>query len=253
MNGRPKQKTFLIAFEIAKYSGRRKKNGRLLGAFWCLLEPLILFCILLFLKGRLAKSNMEYYPVYLFIGLFSFHFFSSTTKRIMSSLSSYARYIKTFPIPLNTYFYATFFETVIDFSYQLGIFLILLFWQSLPIVYLFPFIAYFAVFSIFCLGIGILFSGIAVYFKDIEVIWGLVCRVLFFATPIFYVLSEKASRADICKLNPLTWYLNSFRGLLIEQRFNFMLVAELALLSMVVFIVGNFIFSRLQKRIAEAL
>ena len=84
-------------------------------------------------------------------------------------------------------------------------------------------------------------------------IWGLVCRVLFFATPIFYVLSEKASRADICKLNPLTWYLNLLRGLLIEQRFNLVLVAELTLLSMGVFIMGYFIFGRLQKRIAEAL
>lgn len=253
MNEQPKSNIFLIAFEIAKYSGRRKKNGHLLGAFWCLLEPLILFYILLLLRGHLPKGDIEHYPLYLFIGLFCFHFFSSTTRRIMSSLNSYSRYIKTFPLPLNTYFYATFFETMIDFSYQLGIILILLVWQSLPIIYLVPFVGYFVVFSIFCFGIGVLFSGIAVYFKDIEVIWGLVCRVLFFATPIFYTFSEKASRADVGKLNPLTWYLNSLRGLLIEQQFNFVLIAELVLLSVTVFLVGNFVFSHLQKRIAEVL
>jgi len=89
---------------------------------------------------------------------------------------------------------------------------ILLVWQSLPIIYLVPFVGYFVVFSVFCLGTGVLFSGIAVYFKDIEVIWGLVCRILFFATPIFYVIGKKNSLADICKLNPLTWYLDLLRG-----------------------------------------
>jgi ABC-type polysaccharide/polyol phosphate export permease len=243
-----KLRKFNTAWSLAKYSSRRKKNGKWLGALWSFLEPFLLFLILLILRKQLGVDTGNYYPVYLLLGLVGFNFYTQGTRRLMVAATSYSSYIKTFPLSPEVYVHAAFFEILSDFFYQLFIVLGLLIWYSLPVFYFLPFLIVFLMLAIFSLGVGFFLAGIHVYFRDIEIIWSLINRVLFFATPIFYIYSP---RMWFCKYNPLTWYLYAFRKLLIEQQFHLTVLMGLLFLSILLFTTGRFFFKLIERKIAE--
>ena len=79
---------------------------------------------------------------------------------------------------------------------------ILLVWAPLVLLFLFT-----------C-GIALLLSALAVYFRDLQYLYGIVTMAWMYATPLFYPISALPPfMVAIVKLNPLYHYINCMRCL----------------------------------------
>lgn len=64
----------------------------------------------------------------------------------------------------------------------------------------------------FCIGIGLFISALAVYFRDIFHLYGVLITVLNYATPIFYPVNIIPEEYKfVVEYNPLYYFLSAFR------------------------------------------
>jgi len=104
------------------------------------------------------------------------------------------------------------------------------------------------------LGASLFVSGLVVFLSDLNYIWGLFCRMLFFITPVFFspeVVGEGVARTVI-EMNPLTGLINLAREALLYGGPVDPVQASLALLGpMVVLILGGLLFHTVKPRIPD--
>jgi lipopolysaccharide transport system permease protein len=105
----------------------------------------------------------------------------------------------------------------------------------------------------FIYGAGLLLSALYVYFRDLNQIWDVVTNILFFCTPIFYPISIiPASLMPYYRLNPITVFIGMYRQVMIDgSPTSLYSTAGAIAIAIAAYFVGNFAFSKLQRRFAE--
>jgi lipopolysaccharide transport system permease protein len=120
-------------------------------------------------------------------------------------------------------------------------------------------IAYFPILFIFefliILGLSMALSALNVYFRDVQFIWRLVMQVGFFATPILYPITIFPENIRwIVMLNPMARIITILRDCTLYHTAPEPLsVAYVAISSVVLLLLGYFIFDRLEPKFAEAI
>lgn len=90
--------------ELTRKNVKLKYRDSWLGIFWSFLQPLLNMIVLSVVFGNIFGANRKHiicYPVYLFTGRLLFEFFTSSTKRALTSFRSNAPIIKKY-MYLNT-------------------------------------------------------------------------------------------------------------------------------------------------------
>lgn len=108
---------------------------------------------------------------------------------------------------------------------------------------------------ILILGISFIVSAITVYIRDIEHIIGVILMAAFYTTPIVYKLEQLPENLRIImKANPMTYIINGYRDIFYYQQLpNMRHLGILLMLSLMLLIIGYFVFKKLQKGFAEEL
>ena len=112
------------------------------------------------------------------------------------------------------------------------------------------------------LGIGLLLSGANVYFRDVRHFVNLLMPMLFYSTPVVYPISyvpvnwHVAGRSiplrSIYEMNPLVHLVSAYRALMYDLRFpSTASLAYIAIWSVGLVLIGQFVFNRLEHRLAE--
>lgn len=194
-----------------------KYKRSILGILWTLLNPLMTMAILTLVFSTLFKSNIPNFPVYFLCGYILFNFFSESTSLAMSAVYTNASLIRKVYIP--KYIFPL--SKVIFGSVNLGFSLIatlivmivtrihfhidmLLFF--IPIIYL----------IVFSMGIGLIMSTVAVFFRDMQHLYSVLLTALNFLTPIFYpvdILPEFVKK--IVEFNPIYGCIVMLRQLIL--------------------------------------
>ena len=70
---------------------------------------------------------------------------------------------------------------------------------------------------LFAVGVSLILSSIAVFFRDIIHIWGVLTTILFYLTPLIYPINilDNYGIGTIVKLNPIYYFVDDFRQLLV--------------------------------------
>jgi len=116
------------------------------------------------------------------------------------------------------------------------------------------------------LGLAMLLSALFVRYRDVEPIWGVAMRVLFYATPIFYTVElvrQKASDTVLTLMmcNPFAALMQQMRHAVVDPSHpsvasamgsRWLVLVPLALI-VAVFAIGYAVFSRAAPRVAEEL
>jgi len=106
---------------------------------------------------------------------------------------------------------------------------------------------------LFALGVGWIFSSVAVFFRDLVQIGPILAQIMMFMAPIFYPASAvPADFQSIFLLNPLTYFVESLRAALAGQ---FSVTSWLAatLVHAAFAVLGRFIFARLRPAFGDLL
>lgn len=105
-------------------------------------------------------------------------------------------------------------------------------------------------FFFFCMGVGLLLTTMAVYFRDMFHLYGVLLNLLNYATPIFYpenIVPEEYK--FLLQMNPLYYFFKAFRQALYEGNFpSGELLLTCFCIALITFIAGCLVFRKYQNR-----
>jgi lipopolysaccharide transport system permease protein len=165
----------------------------LLGILWIIIQPLVSMVIFTIVFGNFAKipSDKIPYPIFVFIGLMFWNFFSAALNSATNSLLSNENIIKKVYFPRIMAPISSTFAHIVDLVPTLMIFVFLLIYYKVPftpqIIILLPVLL--AEILFFALGIGMFFAPINAKFRDIRYIIPFFIQLGFFVTPVVYPTS----------------------------------------------------------------
>lgn len=192
-----------------------------LGYVWTILSPLMMMIVMSIVFSFFFRYEIENYTVYLLTGQLLFNFYSEATNSAMSSIVSSRSLISKVHIPKYIFPMARVMSAFVNLLFSLVAIVIMLIVtksQIYPTIFLFP-ISLFYLF-IFTLGIGLILSVLAVFFRDIYHIYSVLVTALMYFTPIFYPTSALPDYAiRLIKLNPLYHIVTMFRACVIYGKF----------------------------------
>jgi ABC-2 type transport system permease protein len=239
--------------------------GSVLGYLWTLVRPLLLFGVIYVVFTEIVRfgEDVEHYPVYLLTSIVLFTFFSEATSRGVTSLVARENLLRKIRFP----------RLVIPLSVALAALFNLL--ANMVAVFVFVFISgieprpdwiqmplLIAMLVVLATGVTMLVSALYVRYRDMEPIWEVALQLLFYASPVLYVITYVPE--DFRKLaasNPIATVLTQMRHALIDENaptahtvlggwVELMIPVAIVL---AIFAVGFWIFFRETPRIAENL
>ena len=248
------KKTLRLSFSLAAAQFKLRNEGSYLGVFWYLLEPLSFFVILLFLGGVISNNSIDKYPLYLFLGLIMFNFFLAVTSSATNSMSSNSGFIKSIKINPEAFVLANAFQFVFSHIFEIIIFAVFMYFYKANLVLLVFYPIIFLFFFLFVLGFSFLLATLGVYLIDLNNIWQVGGRFLFFATPIFYAMPKNTWLFTLSAFNPLYHYIGIARDIIIYGStpvfYGMFLVSAI---SVAIFLASLFVFKKNKSKFAEKL
>lgn len=187
-----------------------------LGIVWSVLNPLLMMLVFAMVFSTIFRGfAIENFPVYLLSGQLIFNFFSESTNSAMGSILGSAHTIKKVYVPKYIFPVSKVLSSVVNMGFSLVAFVVIMVGTRAsfhPTVFLIPIPLIYLI--LFSMGVGMILSTIAVFFRDTMYIYGIVTTVLMFLTPIFYPVEALSPRVyHLIHLNPLFHYVSYFRDL----------------------------------------
>lgn len=236
-----------LIWELIMRDIKKKYRRSILGVFWSLLNPLFVMLITAMIFSHLFRFDIENYPLYLLCGQIIFTFYNESTRFAMLSIIENGILLKKVYILKYLFPASRVLSSCVNLLFTLpALFFIMIFTGAKFSLITFTFIIPIFFMLIFCLGVGLILSTLAVYFRDMVHLYGVFLSLLSYATPIFYpdsIVPEEYS--IILKINPLYFFLKAFRQPVCE---GIMPEADLMMTCIAISIVTLFIGWRLFKK-----
>lgn len=179
-----------------------------LGITWIILQPLVSMVLFTIVFGNFAKipSDNIPYPIFVFLGLLFWNFFSSTLSGASNSLVNNQNIIKKVYFPRILSPISSTLAFIIDLVPTLIILVGLLIYYkvalTLQIIILMPVLLF--IILITSLGIGMFLAPINAKFRDIRQILPYFIRLGFFVTPVIYPTSMLGGGSKLIRIfNPV--------------------------------------------------
>lgn len=210
-----------LTFMLAATDFKLRWFGSALGYLWTLMKPLLLFGVLYVVFTEVVKfgEGVKNYPVYLLCAIVLFTYFGETTSRGVTSLVDRDNLLRKirFPrlvIPLAVALHSLF---------NLGLNMIAVFvfvvaagiepnidWLQLPLLV--------GMIVVLATGVTMMLSALYVRFRDVEPIWEVALQLLFYASPVIYVVTTIPNHdlQRLAVMNPIGAILTQMRHALVD-------------------------------------
>ena len=229
----------------------------ILGPLWYIIQPLVNTLVFTIIFGKVAKISTDGIPPFLFYmaGTVSWGYFATCLQTTSNTFVTNAQIFGKVYFPRLTVPVANVIIGLLQFGIQFVIFLGFLFyflWQGSEVhpnslIFLMPLIL--LQMAVLGLGFGILISSITTKYRDLTFAMGFVIQIWMFATPIVYPLSIVPENYRLlAALNPMTSIVESFRAAFFgTSSIEPVHVAISVTITLLVFILGIIMFSRVEK------
>ena len=212
---------------IAFQSLTARFRGSFLGAYWSLLNPLIMTTIYTALFGtefaNYYDNSLWSYALAAFMGLIVIHFFSGSTTQALTSIVGNGALLNKIKLPFSIFPVGIITANVVQFTTSvLPLVLFLTFLRSGSLlntcIVILPFIAL----VIVCLGISFLVSSLYVFFRDLQYFYELVTFSLWISSPVFYPPNIVPNPIQpFLKLNPMFTIIESIRQIALSTNVHY--------------------------------
>lgn len=205
-----------LLLELVKRDIKKKYRRSVLGILWSMLNPFLTMLIMAMVFSSFFKFAIENFPVYLLTGQLIFNFYAEATNTAMGSILENASLIKKVYVPKHIFPIARVLSSCVNFILSLpGLMLVLIITKAplkfsmllgiVPIIYL----------LFFCFGVGLVLASIAVYFRDMFHLYGVLLTAVSYLTPLFYpkeIVPEEYRY--LINYNPLVYFVDLFREII---------------------------------------
>ncbi len=216
-------------------------RGSMLGIYWSLLNPVLMTGVYSAIFGTAFASHygnsISNYILAVFTGLVVINFFSACTHQALLSVVNNGTLLNKISLPISIFPISIVAANIFQFSAGVLplLLLITLFHSGNLINGLVLFLPLLAL-ALVCTGIGLLVSGLFVFFRDLPYFYELVVFILWLSSPIFYPASiVPESVRSLLIFNPLLPIIESIRQVTLSgMQPDFQLIGH-ALLSGMIF------------------
>ncbi len=237
--------------ELVTRDIKTKYRRSILGVLWTLLNPLLMMLVLSVVFSHIFKFQVENYPLYILSGQVVFNFFSESTSSAMSSIIQNAPLIKKVYIPKYLFTLSRVASSIVNVMASFCALIVVMIFSDVELNFtVLLLIVPMAILIVLSTGVGLLLATIAVKFRDIIHLYGVLITALTYLTPVIYPISILSPKIRFfVELNPLTGILNMFRNLML---YNTLPTLGQLLISSVIavgtFLFGLFVFYKNQDK-----
>ena len=239
---------------------KARYRGSFLGYFWSLLNPLLLLLVYTIVFTYIIKAKfgqVDNYPLFLFCGILPWTWFSSSVIESSTVIISGGGLLKKILFPAEVLPVVTVLANLVHFLLALPILLAcMIFFGVVPGWHTLWFFPVVLIQFLFTMGLALLVSSLSVHFRDLKDILANLLTLWFFASPVIYpysfVVELPPWLRTALEVNPMTHLMMGYQGAFLFpgeiylERLGFM-----ALLSLLVFALGYWVFDRLRDSLVE--
>jgi ABC-2 type transport system permease protein len=204
-----------LTWLIASTEYRLTYFGSALGYLWALMRPLLMFVVLLIVFTQVfdVGGTVTDYPSVLLVNIVTFSFFQEATNTAVQSVLQRESLVRKMHFPRMVIPLSVVATALLNYVLSLVAVVVLLLvlgtdprwtWLLAPAAIL-PILA-------LATGLAMLLSALYVRFRDVAPIWAVLSMLLFYGTPVLYVIDlvpESFQRLVMC--NPIAVCLEQLR------------------------------------------
>lgn len=259
----------LIRNMVGRDLKARYKNS-VLGYIWSLLNPLLMMLIFWLVFSLLLTNDIKMFPVFLIVALLPWNFAVTAVSGGMRSILDNSNLVKKVYFPREILPLTVVLSNLVNYIFALPVMFLVMAavqWYTLGRLnfsWTFAFLPVIIIIqTIFLIGMSLLLSTVAVFFRDTTHIIDILIQLWIFLTPVFFSLEQIATptQAKLVRwLNPMASIVDFYRDILYGQTKNLIPVPGLPALdgvfrtlltALVILALGSYVFHRYSGRFGE--
>lgn len=242
---------------LVKRDLRGRYKGSVLGFLWTFLNPLLQLIVYTFVFSVIMRAGIEDYYLFLFVALVPWTFFSTSVGGGAGCITSQQNLVNKIYFPREvlpiSYVLSQLINMLLSFIVVIAVLIIagkgvnLAVWWYLPVIILQE--------TLLAFGLTLLFSGITVYFRDMQFLLNIVLMAWQFLSPVMYSVDMVPENyRGIFNLNPMTPIIVAYRDVLYYKQAPELRTFILGtIMGIVMLMIGWLSFGKLKKHFAEVL
>ena len=243
-----------MLFSIVKKDFKGKYRHSALGYLWHLITPLALILIYYVVFNFSFGRDIPDYWLYLSSAVFALNFFSASMSGGSTVITGNSGMVTKMQFPREILVFSMVLVNLITAVISYTILLTIMICTGISLSFnllLIPIILILE--TMFAVGVGLLLGSLNVYYRDISNGVHIVTMCLYFVTPCFYMVDSMSPfMQSVVAVNPLAYYVETIHDIMYfgiaPGLFGFIMCILIAL---VFFIIGLYIFKKLEKGFAE--
>ncbi len=216
-------KDFKKYLEYTIFSAKSELKAEVIGShlnwLWWILDPLLFMLVYTFIAQIVFKSNVQYFPIFVFIGLNLWNFFNKVILGSVQLIKKNRNIVIKVYIPK----FMLIIQKIIVYAFKMFISFLLVFIMMLlyevPVSYnVFYLPIIFIIIGTLTFGISGFMLHFGVFVDDLHNIMQVLLRLVFYLSGIFYVISGRVPEpygTILLKLNPIAFLIDSARRCLL--------------------------------------
>jgi ABC-2 type transport system permease protein len=246
-----------MIFSLTRRDIKSRYKGSVLGFFWMFLNPLLQLCVYTIVFSTIMRAGIEKFYLFMFVALVPWLFFGECLTSGSRVIFSQQDMVKKIYFPRDVLPISFTLSQFVNMLLSFIVIFVVVFFSGIsidPVALLYlPLIMIIE----FVLGLGVVYitSALAVYFRDLQYIMGIVSMAWMYLTPVIYsvdMVPEKYIR--LFYLNPMTSIVVAYRDILYYGRSpQLSTLANAVVMGVGILLIGRFVFSKLQRHFVEEL
>jgi ABC-type polysaccharide/polyol phosphate export permease len=254
------ENTWELIMMLAKTDFKLKYQGSILGYFWAIIKPLLLFIVLNTVFSfvfDLKNFSIPFYSLQLLTAILLFNFFSEGTSSGMHALVGKTQLVTKIYIPRWTIIFASTLNTFFIFCANLFVLVLffIYFWNIPSIQGIIFFGLLIVLLYVLIFSFSLVASTLFARFRDSAMIWEVLLMVIMYTSPIIYPLSFIPENVrGLFMLNPVGFIIHYAKIGLVSNTFPKASSVVFFILGCgIILAISIFIFNKLEKKVAEHL
>ncbi len=228
----------------------------MLGVMWAIFQPVITMVVFTIFFGKLAKipSDNIPYPIFVYVGLLIWQFFSTSLNETSDCLVQNKAIITKVYFPRLLLPFSSVITKFVDFFIASLVLIVLMaYYHYLPNIlglFILPLLLFISFLA--ASGAGLLLASINVKYRDVRYILPFFIQLLLFMTPVIYPASIAGKYSWILALNPMTGVIKAAHAAILGNApINWVLLGISGIISAILFVVGILYFKKTERYFAD--
>jgi ABC-2 type transport system permease protein len=231
-----------------------------LGYLWSVLDPLLMSLVYWFVFTQIFVRSVGETPYILFLlaGLLPFMWFQQVVEGSTNAIRG-ERLVRSTALQREIWVLRLVLAKACEYIFALPVLALFAIAYRAPITWdILLTIPAMVIQAILLTGLGLMIAPVVVLVRDVDRVVRILLRFLFFATPVIYGLPDVVNNEHIptllqtfYALNPMTGVISLYRSGFFPDQLQWTVVLTGAAVSLVIFVVGWWVFARLERAVLK--